>query len=178
MHSFASADFWESSWKAVAGGTRTCNLQSQRHLDLRFLSQPSGEAPLRGVVSSCSVRGGACCLQVELQRTNLLKLSEKVFFGMLTPCSSTQLGIRETGVTPARTRQAVHPCRSADALWRQKLASGKPSGWALGDLAQPLPGAPPRDDRGVGCPGSPLPSRCAPSSLLLRAWTRGSARLQ
>jgi Family of unknown function (DUF5519) len=55
MHSFAPADFWESSWKAVASGTRTCNLQTQRHLDLRFLSQPSGEAPLRGVVSLYSV---------------------------------------------------------------------------------------------------------------------------
>src|SRR3712207_8748813 len=106
-----------------------------------------------------------------------MKLSEKVFFGMLRPCSSTQLGIRETGVTPARTRQAVHPCRSADALWRQKLASGKPSGWARVDLAQPLPGAPPRDDRGVGYPGPPLPSRCAPSSLPLRAWKIGRAHV-
>jgi hypothetical protein len=51
-----------------------CELR-QRHLDLRLLAQHGEEADRRGVVSSCSARGRACCYGVcfqELQNSTSL----------------------------------------------------------------------------------------------------------
>src|SRR5215207_7678292 len=127
-------------------------------------------------VSKLAKRGPEVCSTAVFHPFHL---PERFSRGVLTPCCpSTRPGTPDTGATPARTRRAARPCRSADARWRWSPAASKPLARARGDPAQPLLGAPPRDDHEPGRRRLSPPSRFAPSSCALLAWTRGSAYRQ